>query len=105
MLEVKHGSMELPGFWRIVWFGKLEHVPSATTAAPSIKVYLQHLPRWPERTPGSRTTECINAGDIPLFHLNAVLHDGVVERLADNPWTCWRWLKTDHQRGFLLVQY
>ena len=103
MLEVKHGSMELPGFWRIVWFGKLEHVPSATTAAPSIKVYLQHLPRWPERTPGSRTTECINAGDIPLFHLNAVLHDGVVERLADNPWTRRKCLTLDLGRDNLRV--
>ena len=86
MPEIKHGSLALPGFWRIVWFGKLEHVPSAT-AAPSIKVYLQHLPRWPERTPGPRTTGYINAGDIPLLHLDAVLNDGVVERLDDNPWT------------------
>jgi len=42
----------LPGFWRIVWFGMLEHVPSAT-AAPSSKGYLQHLPRWRGAHPGS----------------------------------------------------
>lgn len=103
MPEIQHGSLALPGHWRIVWFGKLEHIPSPYSP-PRIKTYVWHLPRWPDLLKGKHAVRYLNVGEIPLLHLNAVLKDGVVvPLLRGNPWTRLRKLSLDLARDNLRV--
>jgi hypothetical protein len=90
MPEVTHGSLELPGFWRLAWFGKLDRTPSFQSS-PRIKAYLRPLPEWPQaRSTIDKdippTLREINVGDITLLHLNAVLGDGRIQAVNPNPW-------------------
>jgi len=102
MATVRHGSLNLPGYWRLAWFGKLEQVPSHH-APPRIRVYLWELPRWPDREAGRREVRLINVGEIPLLYLNVVVHDGVALPLEANPWTRRSTLPLDLSRDNLRV--
>ncbi len=89
MPEVTLGSLALPGFWRVSWFGKLDRIPSPHSS-PRIKAYLRPLPQWPKVNASSgveaRTTRNIHVGEMALLHLNAVLDHGKILPLKISPW-------------------
>lgn len=108
MPEVTHGSLGLPGYWRVAWFGALDRTPSAHSS-PRIKAYLRPLPDWPHARSSSidvaipPTVREINVGDITLLHLNAVLGDGRIQAVNPNPWADRTSLTLDLTRANLRV--
>ncbi|WP_136256288.1 hypothetical protein [Metallibacterium scheffleri] len=102
MPHIKHGSLALPGFWRIVWFGKLDRIPSPS-ASPRIKAYLWELPRWPNLSKGERAVRYLNIGEMPLLHLNTILKDGIALPHDHNPWVHSKSLSLDLSRDNLHV--
>lgn len=89
MPEVTHGTLALPGYWRLAGFGKLDRIPS-THSSPRIKTYLRPLPEWPKSVMATgiatQAARHIHIGELALLHLNTVLLDGKVLPIPINPW-------------------
>lgn len=106
MPEVTHGTLALPGYWRLAGFGKLDRIPSAHSS-PRIKTYLRPLPTWPKPVMAtgidSQAARHIHIGELALLHLNTVLLDGKVLPIRINPWVKRVKLPFDMTRGNLTV--
>lgn len=89
MPQVIHESLNLPGYWRLCSFGKLEAVP-ARKAMPRVQAYLKSMGNKPSfdtnNEGGEWVVRKIPLGEIPRLYLNAVLKDGRVLSSARSPW-------------------
>lgn len=89
MPQVIHESLDLPGYWRLCSFGKLDAVP-VRKAMPRIQAYLMSLGDKPSfdtnNEGGEWVVRKIPLGEIPRLYHNAVLKDGRVLSNASSPW-------------------
>jgi len=78
MAEVVHRSLELPGYWRIASFGKLDAVPNPTLPDLRIKVYLGEVsePISHGKIDPPLRSALVPVGELARLHLNAILLDG-----------------------------
>lgn len=82
-IEVQHTSLLLPGYWRILSFGKLSENPCSASPDLRIRVSLAPL-RDPTEAPPQEglladaafKQMLLPIGELPRLHLNAILHDG-----------------------------
>jgi len=108
MPQVIHESLNLPGYWRLCSFGKLEAVP-ARKAMPRIQAYLKSLGDKPSfdtnNDGGEWIARKVPLGELPLLYLNAVLKDGRVLSSNSSPWSFGRpsSLQLDFSRPNLIV--
>lgn len=96
MPEVAHESLELAGYWRIAWFGRLCQNPLSASRDLRIQAYLARLDATNDATLDNSTItpplKCMSlpVGELPRLHLNAVLHNG---RLASHQMLHFEWEK------------
>ncbi|MEJ2630292.1 MAG: hypothetical protein P8014_05305 [Acidihalobacter sp.] len=79
---VQHKSLLLPGYWRIINFGKLTENPRSAGPDIRIRTYLaQTDPSEIEHKSGRVDKSTLREmllpiGELPRLHLNTILHDG-----------------------------
>jgi len=80
--DVKHESLQLPGYWRITSFGRLAENPLSAGPDLRIRTYLAPLASSSDsllrdgKIAGPLQSMLLPIGEIPRLHLNAVLHNG-----------------------------
>lgn len=82
-VEVQHESLLLPGYWRVVSFGKLTENPRSASPDLRIRVNLAPLQNPEEISPqeGRIAGDTLKhmllpVGELPRLHMNAILHNG-----------------------------
>ena len=89
---VQHRSLLLPGYWRIINFGKLAENPQSAGPDLRIRTYLAQIEATEEIAPqigrvlkSTLKEMLLPIGEIPRLHLNAILHDGRLMSHVNRP--------------------
>lgn len=80
--NVKHLSLDFPGYWRIVWFGKLMHSPLHAYKPQKILTYLRKLPESTNQADqnlapvGTLQMTYIDIGELAKLHIGTITKNG-----------------------------
>jgi hypothetical protein len=111
MLEVAHESLQLVGYWRVVWFGRLSQNPLSPSRDLRIYTYLAELDAIHNDgiasgvITGPLKSMLLPDGELPHLHLNAVLHDAKLtsHRIAPFTWEKARTRELDCSRSNITI--